>query len=822
MSNTSMSSLPNRCSLQILNSFRIVAVHGLGANPDFTWTYKPNSKSDKRNGRSPVHLLKDLLMNDERFSDARILHFAYNSDWLVDACFESARDIGSRLIDSLVEHRKSHPRLPLIFVGHSFGGIVIKEALSSSPEDSHRILEDTCGVIFLGTPHLGSPVAGFGATIAYFTGFLGSDTGLLLSLRSNGEMLVNLSKAFQACTRKKHQDLDKETKITSICERNPTYLFNWLYAGKIVPWESATFGANFADVYEVDKDHSGLNKCLSPEDPLYKELTTQLLRIRPNRTDPPKINRIQQAVIDRLVPCIVRAAEFHPGLDGHDIGQLECLPKTREELLHDIDNWFDGCALTRKHLYWLQGKAGTGKSTIARTVVSRMTRKNHIVANFFFKRGEGDRARLRRFFTTLASQLARKLPSFARNVQDALESDPSLPDQDPRVQFKKLIQEPLQKEKFNARKAIIIVLDALDECDAEGDISTLVQLLLQPICPRNDAQSSSGGPLVRYFLTSRLDHQTKSDFNKVTEEKGKKKGLEEATSDTTEQDIERYLQFQLEKIDGLLDPSSRDIPWSNPADVKKRKELAKLAGPLFEFAAAACRYIANKKIPGGPRNHLRDILESKVRGDLNGVYLPILKRRFEDLEDESLDRAKEQFEQVIGSILALADSFTVPCFVKLLGVPEPDVLDELQHFESVLIVPPDQDHHSYIKLFHESFRDFLVGPKAHKDFKIDTRTIHERLATRCRQLLCRALDENICGLERPGARRSEVSEETLGNILPQEIQYACRFWIYHVTKSESIVQDDDDWHSFLLSHFLHWLEALSFLGRISEIHSIST
>ena len=85
----------------------------------------------------------------------------------------------------------------------------------------------------MGTPHLGSPVAGFGATIAYLTGFLGSNTGLLLLLRSNGEMLVNLSIAFQACLEKKHQDLDRKTKIISICEQKPTYLLNWLYAGMV-------------------------------------------------------------------------------------------------------------------------------------------------------------------------------------------------------------------------------------------------------------------------------------------------------------------------------------------------------------------------------------------------------------------------------------------------------------------------------------------------------------------------------------------------------------------------------------------------------------
>lgn len=35
------------------------------------------------------------------------------------------------------------------------------------------------------------------------------------------------------------------------------------------------------DVVKVDKDHSGLNKCHNSEDPLYKELTEQLDRLRP-------------------------------------------------------------------------------------------------------------------------------------------------------------------------------------------------------------------------------------------------------------------------------------------------------------------------------------------------------------------------------------------------------------------------------------------------------------------------------------------------------------------------------------------------------------
>ncbi|KAL6824632.1 hypothetical protein J3E69DRAFT_381507 [Trichoderma sp. SZMC 28015] len=792
--------------------YEIIAVHGLGASPEHTWTCKSSSKSRTSDDRKSIHLLKDLLMEDKRFSDARILHFAYNSDWLIDACFESARDIGLRLVESLIEHRKTHPRLPLIFVGHSFGGIVIKEALSSDPKDTQRIVEDTSGIIFLGTPHLGSPVAGFGATLAYLTGFLGSNTGLLLLLRSNCEMLVNLSIAFQSCLERKYQDLDKKTKIVSICEQKPTYLLNWLYVGMIVPLASATFGTNFMEVFKVDKDHSGLNKCPNSEDPLYKVLTSQLNKIRP--TSPPKINMLQQAVLDRLISVTAADAEFHPGLDEYGRGRSECLPQTREEILKDICDWIDDSTSSQKHLYWLQGKAGTGKSTIARTIVSRMARQNRIAANFFFKRGEGDRAKLKRFFTTLTAQLVRQWPSFAKAVQDTLESDPSLPEQDPKIQFKKFIQEPIRKQKRDKFKVIIIIIDAHDECDSSEDLTSLVQQLTQS----QDGHFTQ--LLVKCFLTSRLDHHSQSTFISIPEERCEKKELEKATSATIKQDIERYLRVELERVDGLLDPLPGGGLWSNPSDVENLKRLTERACPLFEFAAFSTRFVKQKTMPGGPRGRLRYILETQISGDLNKLYVSIIDRRFYDLDEQCHDRAAANFQKIIGSIIFLANAVTVRCLAELLKLPEAEVREELQLFESVLVVPAEQDNQSSITLFHESFRDFLSGSGTKKKLIIDHSEVHTLLASRCRQLLCDALRENMCKLKTPGTHRNEVADETINKFLPEEVQYACRFWIFHIKRSQSSVKDGDDWHSFLLSNFLHWLEAMSLLGRTSESASL--
>lgn len=103
---------------------RIVAVHGLGAHPVHTWEGKPSTGS-----LSKLHLLRDLLRED--FPTARISSFAYNSDWLVDAPEKTAQQIGRRLLEKLSQHRGDSQRLPIIFIGHSFGGIVIKEVSAS-------------------------------------------------------------------------------------------------------------------------------------------------------------------------------------------------------------------------------------------------------------------------------------------------------------------------------------------------------------------------------------------------------------------------------------------------------------------------------------------------------------------------------------------------------------------------------------------------------------------------------------------------------------------------------------------------------------------
>jgi hypothetical protein len=139
---------------------------------------------------------------------------------------------------------------------------------------------------------------------------------------------------------------------------------------------------------------------------------------------------------------------------------------------------------------WLNGLAGTGKSTIARTVARRYFEQKRLGASFFFSRGGGDVGHAGKFFTSIAVQLAYNAPSLRRYISEAAASH-SLRDQ-----WRQLVIRPLLRlDKRLSPSSYLLVINALDECDNEDHIRTILQLLAE-------ARSLTAVRL-RDFLTSR-------------------------------------------------------------------------------------------------------------------------------------------------------------------------------------------------------------------------------------------------------------------------------------------------------------------------------
>jgi len=157
-------------------------------------------------------------------------------------------------------------------------------------------------------------------------------------------------------------------------------------------------------------------------------------------------------------------------------------------------------------IFWLNGMAGTGKSTIARTVAREWAKKERLGASFYFSRGQGDRAHASKFFTTLAYQLAYAQPKLAASIYKAICDRPDIPRQSLREQWKHLILEPLSQLSgvSSQLQSLILVIDALDECDDENDTGLILQLLSEAknLSPCSCSHLSPAGRKLRFAMVS--------------------------------------------------------------------------------------------------------------------------------------------------------------------------------------------------------------------------------------------------------------------------------------------------------------------------------
>ena len=174
-----------------------------------------------------------------------------------------------------------------------------------------------------------------------------------------------------------------------------------------------------------------------------------------------------------------------------------CLRGTREAVLNDIESWTKD--FSESPVFWLNGLAGTGKSTIAQTVAERVFADGVLGASFFCSRDFEDRSDLHFIFPTLAFQLAHKYPDFRDHLVSLLQSNPDVVDESLYSQMERLIVEPLQSADIST----VIVVDALDECKDEEPSSALLSVL---------GRFVEQIPRVKFFITGRPEPRIKTGF----------------------------------------------------------------------------------------------------------------------------------------------------------------------------------------------------------------------------------------------------------------------------------------------------------------------
>ncbi|OJJ42341.1 hypothetical protein ASPZODRAFT_105400 [Penicilliopsis zonata CBS 506.65] len=486
----------------------------------------------------------------------------------------------------------------------------------------------------------------------------------------------------------------------------------------------------------------------------------------------------------------------------------ECLKDTRTELLKDIKSWV--ADPNKEAVFWLQGMAGTGKSTVSRTVARWLDNEGLLGGSFFFKKGGTDREDARRLFTTITKQMMDRLPQLREPVKKVIEETSSIGSVNPREQFNKLLFQPLQSLKLglNSPLLLVVVVDALDECQVAAHVEAFLSTLPE-LKNLSDIR-------LRFFITSRPEPPVIRGFRPV---ENNEVILHQIAKPIIEHDIAIFLRQRLDAIRQqhlILDDN-----WPGEGNFQA---LVEMAVPLFIYAATIYRFInADGELPD---ERLQTVLSSRSKhgtknidseyARLADIYAPILKHTISQKKTNELKSWMDDFRRIVGTIILLYSPLSSSSLAELIDLKKEKVWIRLSSLQSVLSVPKQNEETVPVRLLHLSFREFLVDREASDAFWIDEQMHHTRLAERCLQCMNRELKRDICRLSRPGVKLNEIEHTTIEGHISPELRYACRYWIRHLENSGP---SDINWElidTFLKAHFLHWLEAMSLLGWCSE------
>ncbi|KAK8137877.1 Protein SERAC1, partial [Apiospora sp. TS-2023a] len=291
----------------------VVLVHGLNGDPQRTWTAK-----------NDVFWPTDLLPHSLRNTRANILVYGYNADVYSKKHGVNPSDNfifmhAQTLVTSLTHYRKDEQSSnnPIIWVCHSLGGILVKRALlysndlrASQHEDYRQIFVSTFGIIFLGTPHVGSDMGSWAVMLQGMSdavvpkAFWHSESVLLKTLKRDNETLQNINNHFL--------DVYQRFKILMAHENHKTDLKGTKML--VVDAQSASPQLPGVTYFAIEATHSGMCKFESRNAPGYRtvaitikewaEEAPDVVSTRWRVEEEEKFARAQHEITERMQPWL--------------------------------------------------------------------------------------------------------------------------------------------------------------------------------------------------------------------------------------------------------------------------------------------------------------------------------------------------------------------------------------------------------------------------------------------------------------------------------------------------------------------------------------
>ncbi|CAE6474338.1 unnamed protein product [Rhizoctonia solani] len=460
-----------------------------------------------------------------------------------------------------------------------------------------------------------------------------------------------------------------------------------------------------------------------------------------------------------------------------------CAAHTSEDILASMHYWAHSTGAAP--VFWLTGLAGTGKTTIAYSLCTQLAETWTLAASFFCSVALPECRDASLIIPSIAYQLAQFSRPFQIALTRILENFPNSSQCQPLVQFETFISKPLFEVQSTLPKNLVVVIDALDECEDQRAISQFVDVLLD----RGREQP------IKFLVTSRPKPGIR---DRIMKHEGRI--LQELDHVTVQMDIERYLRTSL----AHMDLSTVDIDT-----------LVEHCGALFIYAATVVRYIDNGSFRHDAHIRLQRVLNLSSSDDQEGyrkldeLYRTILHTAFENANSG----VKEDIKLVLGAVVCAQEPLTLASLSEFFGLDANRLRGALgMTFPVLHISRPDQT----VIVLHASFPDFILDFTRSGVFHCDSKARNRALAERAFYCMKHNLRFNICELESSFSLDWNVKdlEKRVNKAISPELLYACRHWAAHTSlagSSKGLAQLLED---FLSTRLLLWMEVMNLKREI--------
>ncbi|CAE6407425.1 hypothetical protein ACGC1H_005728 [Rhizoctonia solani] len=499
-----------------------------------------------------------------------------------------------------------------------------------------------------------------------------------------------------------------------------------------------------------------------------------------------------QEMDTRLKEMLPIRAAIYNSAESNDMQRSSCTPGTRQPQIDLILEWVRNSKSAKT--FWMNGMAGTGKTTIAYSVCDALDESFGLGASFFCSRSIKKCRQVKHIIPTIAYQLARFSLPFRCALDRVLKSDSDTPTRALNVQYQKLIVEPLLRVKGSLPTDFVVVIDALDECENENSLTQILDLILTPgvALPIRFLLSSRPEPGIFPRMMGRLDEEGKMQLV-----------LHDLDADVVSMDIETYLRREL-----------RDVPLTG----EQWSSLIERCGVLFIYASTTSRFIrqgyemdtldeAVGTITGSTSVH-------KGRGDetvIDELYSTILMAAYNrpGMSDANRDRMRSILETVI----CAQELMTLDSLAHLLNLKSADQVNRLLlPLRSVLNVELTT---GLVTTLHASFPDFMCSLDRSGAFHCAQSKRHGALAAACLYMIDTVEPKfNICGLTSSYVLDDEVERlaERVKQAISPGLNYACRYWSAHLYLGDSQDEMLANIRRFFSERLLIWMEILNLTG----------